>query len=69
MDDNVPPSSLPLSRNLGALTSWNPLGLSRPVMGLLYLYVVRLVDSWNELRVGGFGPSDSSTAKLVRRNL
>ena len=25
------------SRNLGALTSWNPLGLSRPVMGLLYL--------------------------------
>ena len=26
---------VPLSRNLGALTSWNPLGLSRPVMGLL----------------------------------
>ena len=26
-----------LSRNLGPLTSWNPLGLSRPVMGLLYL--------------------------------
>ena len=30
---------VPLSRNLGTLTSWNPLGLSRPVMGLLYLYV------------------------------
>ena len=30
---------VPLSRNLGALTSWNPLGLSRPVMGLLYLYL------------------------------
>jgi len=29
--------SVRLSRNLGALTSWNPLGLSRPVMGLLYL--------------------------------
>ena len=29
---------VPLSRNLGTLTSWNPLGLSRPVMGLLYLY-------------------------------
>ena len=29
---------VPLSRNLGALTSWNPLGLSRPVMGLLYLF-------------------------------
>jgi hypothetical protein len=27
-----------LSRNLGASTSWNPLGLSRPVTGLLYLY-------------------------------
>ena len=29
---------VPLSRNLGNLTSWNPLGLSRPVMGLLYLF-------------------------------
>ena len=28
---------VPLSRNLGALTSWNPLGLFRPVTGLLYL--------------------------------
>ena len=27
-----------LSRNLGALTSWNPLDLSRPVMGLLYFF-------------------------------
>ena len=27
-----------LSRNLGALTSWNPLGLSRPVMGLLFFF-------------------------------
>ena len=31
---------MPLSRNLGTLTSWNPLGLSRPVMGLLYLYLL-----------------------------
>jgi len=30
---------VPLSRNLGDVTSWNPLGLSRPVMGLLYLYL------------------------------
>jgi len=29
-----------LSRNLGTLTSWNPLGHSRPVMGLLYLNIV-----------------------------
>jgi hypothetical protein len=28
-----------LSRNLGASTSWNPKGLFRPVMGLLYLYL------------------------------
>jgi len=36
---------VPLSRNLGALTSWNTLGLSRPVMGLLYLllYMFRTV--------------------------
>jgi len=27
---------VPLSQNLGTLTSWNPLGLSWPVMGLLY---------------------------------
>jgi len=27
-----------LSWNLGASTSWKPQGLSRPVMGLLYLY-------------------------------
>ena len=31
---------VPLSRNLGTLTSWNPLGLSRPVMGLLFTYAV-----------------------------
>jgi len=31
---------VPLSRNLGTLTSWNPLGLSRPVMGLIYLFTV-----------------------------
>ena len=31
---------MPLSRNLGALTSWNPLGLSRPVMGLIYLFLL-----------------------------
>jgi len=29
---------VPLSWNLGTLNSWNPLGHSRPVTGLLYLY-------------------------------
>jgi hypothetical protein len=28
-----------MSRNLGALTSWNPVALFRPVMGQLYLYL------------------------------
>jgi hypothetical protein len=35
--DNLTTFMCRLSRNLGASTSWNPLGLSRPVMGLLYL--------------------------------
>ena len=30
---------VPLSRNLETVTSWNPMGHSRPVMGLLYFYV------------------------------
>jgi hypothetical protein len=29
----------PLSWNLGTVTSWNPLGHSRPVTGLIYLYL------------------------------
>ena len=35
---------VPLSCNLGTLTSWNPLGHSRPVTGLIYLYSFLLVD-------------------------
>jgi hypothetical protein len=30
---------VPMSRNLGALTSWNPVGLIRPVMGQLRIYI------------------------------
>jgi hypothetical protein len=36
--DNLTTFMCRLSRNLGASTSWNPKGLFRPVMGLLYLY-------------------------------
>jgi hypothetical protein len=36
--DNLTTFMCRLSRNLGASTSWNPVGLSRPVMGLLYLF-------------------------------
>jgi hypothetical protein len=35
--DNLTTFMCRLSKNLGASTSWDPKGLSRPVMGLLYL--------------------------------
>jgi len=35
---------VPLLWNLGTLTSWNPLGHSRPVTGLLYLYCICTLD-------------------------
>ena len=31
---------MPFSLTLGTLTSWNPLGHSRPVTGLLYLFIL-----------------------------
>jgi len=37
--DNLTTFMCRLSRNLGASASWKPQGLSRPVMGLLYLYL------------------------------
>ena len=37
--DNLTTFMCRLSWNPGASTSWNPQGLSRPVMGLLYLYL------------------------------
>ena len=37
---------VPFSRNLGSLFSWNPLGLSRPVMGLLYLNFTFTFTYW-----------------------
>ena len=41
---------VPLSRNLGVLTSWNSLGLSRPVMGLIYLFIyLRISGTWSEV--------------------
>jgi len=50
---------VPLSRNLGTLTSWNPLGLSRPVMGLLYLhhsFCCSLCCSFDSAVQGGRNP-------------
>jgi hypothetical protein len=37
--DNFTTFKCRLSRNLGASTYWNPVGLSRPVTGLLYLLI------------------------------
>jgi hypothetical protein len=34
-----------LSRNRGASTSWNPLGLARPVMGLIFFFYLSLLVS------------------------
>ena len=39
--DNLTTFVCRFSLSLGPSSSWNPLGLSRPVMGLLYLYSVR----------------------------
>ena len=35
---------VPLSRNLGNVTSWNPLGPSGSVMGLLYLFLPSITE-------------------------
>jgi hypothetical protein len=42
-----------LSRNLGASTSWNSQGISRPVQGLLYLTVIGLYVVWYTCRGKG----------------
>jgi hypothetical protein len=41
--NNLTTSMYRLSWNLGTSTSWNPQGLSRPVMGLLYVYRIFLL--------------------------
>jgi len=38
--DNLTTFMCRLSWNLGTSDSWNPQGLSRPVMGLIYLYLL-----------------------------
>ena len=40
--------SVPLSLNLGTLISWNPLGHSGPVTGLIYLYLVGVYIIYNQ---------------------
>ena len=47
--DNLTKFMYRLSRNLRANTSWNPHSLSRPVMEMLYLYIVSKVTTTSEL--------------------
>jgi len=41
--DNLTTFMCRMSWNLGDSTSWNPQGLSRPVMGLLYLLIIMVI--------------------------
>jgi hypothetical protein len=62
--DNLTTFMCWMSWNLGTSTSWNLLGLSRPVMGLLYLYLLfchQLYQMsmkwwWNSLAVENWSP-------------
>jgi len=49
--DNLTTFMCRLSSNMGASTSWNPQGLSRPVMGLLYLYLYLLLRMYQILHL------------------
>ena len=54
MADNLTNFMCRLSRNLWASNSWNPQGLSKPVIGLLYLYLDG--GDWFTSRFGRFNP-------------
>jgi hypothetical protein len=59
-----------LSINLWASTSWNPKGLSRPVMGLLYLIMQWRYMKWafvNLVLDGGGGGQLHASAAIVPR--
>ena len=56
-----------LSCSLGASTSWNPQGLSRPVMGLLYLYVQQ--NKLSFLAFNHFGCTNSVCHVATANNL
>jgi hypothetical protein len=47
--DNLTTFMCRLSWNLGALTSWNPQGLSRPIMGLLCFTLLKYRIGWKSV--------------------
>ena len=62
--------TMPLSRNLGTLTSWKPLGLSRSVTGLLYHLLARKLHTIAVVRGMAHAVSHSSlTAEVGVRSL
>jgi len=54
--DNLTTFMCRLSWSLGASTSWNPVGLSRPVMGLLFYTPNRVLSStcWKTPNTGHY---------------
>jgi hypothetical protein len=48
--DNLTTSKCRLSRNLGASTSWDPKGLSRPVIGLLFFFFKYNADGMHDIK-------------------
>ena len=50
----------------GTLTSWNPLGLSRPVMGLFYLYIYIYIYKLHYFRHPAFRNALSVKVKVGR---
>jgi hypothetical protein len=51
MATTLPPSSTDCLEILGALTSWNPKGMCRPVAGKLYLLPTEQEANWTSQRV------------------
>jgi len=62
MADNLTTFMCWLSWYLGASTSWNPLDLSRPVMGLLCFYFFGKVHLWRTCDVHSCAAKDPSFA-------
>ena len=56
---------VPLSRNLGTLTSWNPLGLSRPVMGLFCFFSLDCTGSNNNVMIINWQDVDYISRRLM----
>jgi len=67
MADNITTFMWRLSWNQGVSTSWNPQGLSRSVMGLLYLYlyIFTTKSCLAESRIGHFGLTTVSDTHFV----